>query len=93
MNAKKKNPLFVVTNQGKDVEQANSMFEALIKKLGLTKSIAQLEKWLGDFFQFLFSLVKNYAILVAVKNILDELVIKLENLLKSIYPQAYFYKA
>ena len=93
MNNKKKNPLYVVTNKGKDVEQAKSWFDGLIKKLGLSGAINSVEQTVNSLIEMLVGMVKDYALFVAVKNILDEIVVKLEQLLKFIYPQAFFYKA
>lgn len=93
MNAKKKNPLFVVTNKGKDVEHAKNMFEVLVKKLGLTKTVSEIERAFHDFIQFLMSFIQNYAFFIAIKNMLDAMVEKLEAFVKIIYPEAYFYKA
>lgn len=90
---KRKNPLFVVTNKGKDVEQAQTFLDALFKKIGLSHTVKEMEKNLQEFIHFLFSLVKNYAVFMAVKNILDQVVAKLEAVVKAVYPEAFFYKA
>ena len=35
----KKNPLYVVTNEGKDVETAESLWDAMVKKFNLQPAI------------------------------------------------------
>jgi len=66
---KKKNPLFVVTNDGKDVEQAEGLWDAIVKKLYLQPFI--------DFFNILFELlldnIKSYAWFNALKNRFDQI--------------------
>lgn len=69
-----KNPLYVVTNGGKDVEEVGNLFEVLIKKLGLESVV--------DFFNSLLEeLLKNvnsYAMLVAIQEFIDNLVTQLK---------------
>ena len=54
---KKKNPLYVVTNNGKDIEMADGFFDALIKKFHLEPVV--------DFFKMMLEIlmdnVTNYA--------------------------------
>jgi hypothetical protein len=63
----KTNPLYVVTNKGQDVEQASNVIDLWVKKLGLRPVIELLDYLLKS----LTSLVSNYAMFMAVKNILD----------------------
>ena len=70
MSDKKKNPLFVVTNDGKDVEEAEGLWDAIIKKLNMQSVI--------DFFNILYELllenVRSYAWLKAFKQRLDKVI-------------------
>ncbi len=85
-SAKKKNPLFVVTNNGQDVEEAVGFFDALVKKLGLEPVL--------EFLQMIFNiLMENVGGLVALelfRGILDEFIDGLERLLKVIDPVLAF---
>jgi len=64
----KKNPLFVVTNDGKDVQQAEGLWDAIVKKLHLQPLI--------DFFNILYELLlenmHNYAWFNAIKNRINQ---------------------
>jgi hypothetical protein len=65
---KKKNPLFVVTNKGKDVEQATDFLDVLIKKFNLAPVIEILKV----FMTMLSENVKNYPMFLVVKNQFDK---------------------
>ncbi len=67
---KKKNPLFVVTNQGKTVEQATGIIDALIKKLGLGPVIQFFEMMI----ETIISSISNYASLVVANDMLETLI-------------------
>ena len=82
MNTKKKNPLYVVTNKGKDVEEAVGFFDALVKRLGLEGGVMLLEGLIQD----LLRQVTNYGTFLAVKNFIDTLLEKIEALIKKIDP-------
>lgn len=83
---KKSNPLFVVTNGGKDVEQAEGPLDALIKKLSLGPALQFLEM----IFQMIIDQVGGLVALDMIKGILDEFVDALEKLLKMIDPVLAF---
>ncbi|MDC1174952.1 hypothetical protein OAT67_06140 [Bacteriovoracaceae bacterium] len=85
-NSSKKNPLFVVTNNGQDVEEATNMLDALIKRLGLEPAIEIFEQIL----EFLLSQVKSYAAFEQAKKYVDDLVDLLEKILKMIDPVLAF---
>lgn len=85
-NRKNKNPLYVVTNQGQDVQQAENLLDALIKKLGLEETIKTLEGLLG----MMLEMVKSYAFFQVVQAWLDQLVAALEKFLKMIDPVLAF---
>lgn len=86
MNKKRKNPLYVVTNNGKDVLEANSLVDALIKRLGIEPVLNQLEVIM----QTLLSMVSSYAVFAALKEWFDELVAKLEVVIKKVDPVLAF---
>lgn len=86
MNANSKNPLYVVTNNGKDVEEAENLFDALVKKLGLEPVITILESLLQE----LINQVSSYGAFVAVKAFIDQFVEALEKLIKRLDPVLAF---
>ena len=61
------NPLYVVRNNGVDVEEANSILELLLKKTGIDKMLPILE----SFFHILLSQVQTYAVFIEVKKLYD----------------------
>lgn len=84
--SKKNNPLFVVTNKGKDVEIAESFVDALVKKFNLQPMINIVEM----IYQFLLEKVNSYATFQILQKFLDDLVLSLENILKTIDPVMAF---
>jgi hypothetical protein len=80
--AKKANPLYAVTNKGKDIEEVSDYFELLVAKLGLTPVIEFFESLLS----FLLDQISSYAGFVAMKAFLDDIVIKLESLFSQVDP-------
>jgi len=85
-NTKKKNPLYHVSSDGKDVESVDGVLELLIKKLGLDPVIAMLEGVLN----FLSEQVKSYAMFSAIKDLYDQLLEKLMNLYARVRPLLEF---
>ncbi len=67
--SKAKNPLYVVKNNGKDVEEANSMIDLILKKLNLDALIPVLEA----FVEAMLSQVQSYPMFIEVKKIFDQL--------------------
>ena len=65
-----KNPLYVVTNSGKDVEAALGYFDAVIKKLGLQP----LVDFIDEILRILIENITSYPMLVAVNDFLSDLV-------------------
>lgn len=82
----KRNPLYVVTNDGKDVEPADNIFDALIKKLSLEPVI----DFLKLIFQIIIDQVGGVVALDLIKGILDEFVDSLEKVLKMVDPVLAF---
>ncbi len=68
MTKKSKNPLYVVTNNGAQVEQAKDLLDLLIKKFNLAPVIEILKVFL----KMLSENVKSYAMFVEVKNLIDK---------------------
>ncbi len=82
----KKNPLFVVTNGGVDVEQAQGLFDAFVKKLGLDPVIEFIEVII----QALMEQVGGLAALELIRGFLDEVIDALEKVLKVVDPVLAF---
>ncbi len=61
------NPLYVVRNNGVDVEEANGLLELILKKTGIDKMLPILE----SFFAILLSQVQSYAVFMEVKKLYD----------------------
>jgi hypothetical protein len=64
---KNKNPLYVV--KGQNVEEAQGLFDMLIKKLELEPVV----KFLSQIIQMLLEQVKSYPMFLVVKNLIDQL--------------------
>lgn len=71
---KNKNPLYVV--KGKDVEQASSLFDLVIKKFNLEPAIAILK----NVFNLLLKQVENFAMFQVVKKFIEDLIRKIQEL-------------
>ena len=78
-NNKKKstNPLYVVRNNGVDVEEAQNILDLLLKKTGLDKMIPILESVL----HIILSQVETYPVFIEVKKMFDRLFEKFIELL------------
>ena len=61
------NPLYVVRNNGVDVEQAFGLIDMLLKKTGIDKVLPVLE----NIFAILLSQVQSYAVFMEVKKFMD----------------------
>ncbi len=66
---KSTNPLYVVRNNGVDVEAANGILELLLKKTGLDKMVPMLEAVM----EMILSQVQSYAVFIEVKKMFDKL--------------------
>ena len=73
---KHKNPLYVV--KGKDVQEAKDIFDLVIKKLNLEPVVQFLQSML----KMILENIKSYPTFVAMKNLLDELVVRYFGLIK-----------
>lgn len=80
------NPLFVVTNKGKDIEQAEGFIDALIKKYGL-KPIIEL---FNSLFVLISEKLKGHTAVVILSGLVDDFVDSLESLLKMVDPVLAF---
>lgn len=67
---KNKNPLYVV--KGKDVQEAKGIFDLVIKKMSLEPVIEFIQNML----KMILENIKTYPTFVAMKNLLDELVVR-----------------
>lgn len=68
---KTKNPLYVV--KGKEVEEASSVLDLVIKKLNLEPALNIMK----NIFYLLLEQIENFAMYKAVKNFIDELIHKM----------------
>ena len=73
---KNKNPLYVV--KGKEVQEAKDIFDLVIKKLNLEPVVQFLQNML----KLILENIKTYPSFVAMKNLLDELVVRYFGLIK-----------
>lgn len=85
----KKNPLYVVTNDGKDVEAADSVWDAVVKKFNLQPAIDLL--W--TLLELLAKQINSYAALVWLQKELERFNNSVDKLLKTYAPWLYFYHA
>ena len=67
---KMKNPLYVV--KGKDVQEAKDLFDLVVKKFNLEPVFDFIQNML----KMILENIKSYATFVAMKNLLDELMVK-----------------
>lgn len=80
------NPLYVVTNDGKDVEQAKSLVDAFVKRFGLGPVLEFLDMML----ELVVSYANNYAAFLVVKEFVDQLVETLETAKEKLAPFSSF---
>ena len=66
-NKKSSNPLYVVSNNGVDVEAASSIIDLILKKTGIDQMIPFLE----NIMSILLSQVNSYPMFLEVKKIFD----------------------
>jgi hypothetical protein len=71
---KTKNPLYVV--KGKEVEEAGSIFDLVIKKFNLEPAVNILR----NIFYLLLEQVENMAMFQAVKKFIDEMIQKMQDM-------------
>ena len=76
-NKKSTNPLYVVRNNGVDVEEANGILELILKRSGLDKMIPLLE----SFFEMILSQVQSYAVFIEIKKMYDQVFEKMIELI------------
>lgn len=71
---KNKNPLYVV--KGKDVQEASSIFDLVIKRFNLEPAINILK----SLFYLLLEQVENFAMFQAIKKMIDDVMGKIQEL-------------
>jgi hypothetical protein len=76
---KTKNPLYVV--KGKEVEEASSLIDLVIKKFNLAPTINILK----NIFYLLLEQVENFAMFQVVKSIIDQMILKMSELAKRLH--------
>lgn len=67
---KNKNPLYVV--KGKEVQEAKGLFDLVVKKMSLEPVIEFVQSML----KMILENIKTYPTFLAMKNLLDELVVR-----------------
>jgi hypothetical protein len=73
---KNKNPLYVV--KGKDVQEAKDIFDLVIKKLNLEPVV----QFIQSILKMILENIKNYPTFIAMKNLLDELIVRYFGMVK-----------
>lgn len=71
---KNKNPLYVV--KGKEVQEASSIFDLVVKKFNLEPAINLLR----NIFHLLLEQVENFAMFKAVKEFMDQVFQRIQDL-------------
>jgi hypothetical protein len=71
---KAKNPLYVV--KGKDVLEASSLLDLLVKKFNLTPVLS----FLNQLMKLLLDQVENFAMFKAVKSLIDQIVSRIREI-------------
>ena len=84
--SKAKNPLFVVTNHGQDVEMAESWLDAVVKKFNLEPIVS----FLNIILEMLLAQVSSFAMFQVLQTFLDELVETLDQVVKKVDPVLAF---
>lgn len=74
---KNKNPLYVV--KGKNVEQASSIFDLIVKKLDIEEAITVFK----NIFSLLIAQVQTYAVFEAVTKFFNDLIEKVKKILEA----------
>jgi hypothetical protein len=77
MATKNSNPLYVVTNKGRDIEAASGIWDVFVKKFHLTPFIDAFEA----IFQELLEMAKSYPMLVSVQQMFAEFISKVEEVM------------
>jgi hypothetical protein len=75
--SKSKNPLYVVRNNGVDVESASGLIDMLLKKTGIDSILPVLESIL----EMILSQVQTYPVFIEVKKMFDKLFEKMIELI------------
>ena len=88
-SSKRKNPLYVVTNDGKDVESADTLWDAVVKRFNLQPLIDILMTLM----EMIAKQVNSYAALVWFNEELTRINEFVDSTLKKVAPWLYFYHA
>lgn len=76
--SKVKNPLYVV--KGKDVQEAKHLLDLVLKKFNLEPVVEFIQNML----KMILENIKSYPTFVAMKNLLDELMLKIFSLVSKL---------
>jgi hypothetical protein len=76
--SKVKNPLYVV--KGKDVQEAKHLLDLVLKKFNLEPVVEFIQNML----KMILENIKSYPTFVAMKNLLDELMLKIFGLVSKL---------
>ena len=78
IKSKVKNPLYVV--KGKDVQEAKHLLDLVLKKFNLEPVVEFIQNML----KMILENIKSYPTFVAMKNLLDELMLKIFGLVSKL---------
>jgi len=87
------NPLYVVRDNGKTVEEAKGQLDKLIKKFNLEPVIAMVLSMWQELLKNILAQAETYPLFLAAKKMLDTFVLVLEKFLKDYAPFLFFYRA
>ncbi len=73
-----KNPLYVVSNSGQDVEGVSNYIELIIKKFGLEPYLELLDSMLA----MITNQVGNYGFFIALQNFIDHIAAQIEKVVE-----------
>lgn len=77
-----KNPLYVVTNKGKVVEEANSAWEVIVKTLGLDPFLGAL----NELFSILCEMARSLTVVREIEEFLGEIIERVQEFQKKWSP-------
>ncbi len=83
---KNTNPLYVVTNNGQDVEPVSNLLDAFITKYGLRPAVDMFNVLLD----LLLAQVKSFALFIVVKEFIDSLIEKMSEMKNMLAPVLSF---
>ncbi|MGB0453454.1 MAG: hypothetical protein ACPGJV_07040 [Bacteriovoracaceae bacterium] len=88
MSSKRKNPLYVVTNKGVDIETANNIIDALFKRLGLDSIYKYFEMLIEGIVTSLKDFSTIPGVLKSFQEFLDDLIKRMQLFINIVSSQA-----